>query len=231
MDKKKPFSPMQDQAKPKAASGAGAFLKNDVPLIRTALIVFGISLLLSGALVLLSSAVLSKWQGERNQAQAQRNQTREQYKQVGNEKREIEEFQSKFVQLRKRGFIGEEKRLEWLERIRQIQESRKLLPLTYEFSAQQPFQSDPSMPVSDFELRGSKMKLRMHLLHEMDLFNFLDDLKSSTFHTVQACTLKSPDTAPTEPLAARLLAECTLYWPTLGERSAEAGKPSKASTQ
>jgi hypothetical protein len=206
------------QAMDKNAPAERSFMKNDFPLIRKALIVLVISLLSGAALVGAGRAFLAKQQDGMNQAQAQRGDALSKRRQAETDKQEIHDYQPKFVTLRERGFVGEERRLDWIEHIKHIRESRKLLPITYEISAQQVFQVDPEVPIGDLELRGSKMKLRMDLLHEGDLLNFLDDLKRKGFYTVQECTIKRAGTEP-ESAHLPLVTECAVYWLTLSERA------------
>lgn len=211
-------NPKQDPAKDKNAPAERSFMKDDFPLLRKALIVLIASLLLSAALVVAGRAILLKQQDDMAQAQAQRNNANNKLHQAENDKQEIHDYQPKFVTLRERGFVGEERRLDWTEHIKQIRENRKLLPLSYEISAQQVFQVDPEVALGDLELRGSKMKLQMELLHEGDLFNFLDDLKHKGFYTVQECKVKRAGMEP-ESAHLPLAAECVIYWLTLGERA------------
>ena len=211
-------NPKQDPAKDKSAPTERSFMKDDLPLIRKALIVLVASLLLSAALVFAGKAILIKQQDNMNQAQAQRNDANSKLHQAENDKQEIHDYQPRFMTLRERGFVGEERRLDWIEHIKHIRENRKLLPITYEISAQQVFQAAPEISIGDLELRGSKMKLQMELLHEGDLFNFLDDLKHKGFYTVQECTVKRAGTEP-ESEHLPLAAGCVIYWLTLGERA------------
>lgn len=215
-----------------------SYLKDDFPFVRRALLVLGISLLLSAALIGISRAILLKQQDAMNRAQALRNDASNKLRQAETDKREIQDYQAKYMQLRERGFVGEERRLDWVEHIRHIQESRKFLPIAYAFSAQQPIQTDPGVLTGSLELRGSKMKLQADLLHELDLLNFMDDLKIKGLYTVQACTLKRTGTpalssvegAAETPQSPRLAAECTMYWLTLGERTdgqSETSQPGK----
>jgi len=204
-------------AQNKSAPAERSFMKDDFPLIRKALIVLVASLLLSAALVGAGRTILIKQQDGMSQAQAQRSDANNKRRQAENDKQEIQDYQPKFVTLRERGFIGEERRLDWMEHIQHIRESRKLLPITYEVSAQQVFRVGPEVPIDSLELRGSKMKLQMGLLHEGDLLNFLDDLKHKGFYTVQECKVKRAGTEP-ESAHLPLAAECVIYWLTLGER-------------
>ncbi len=196
-----------------------SFMKDDFPLIRKAVIVLVASLLSSAALVGAGRAILIKPQEAMNQVQAQRGDAIGKLRQAENDKREIQDYQPKYLRLREQGFVGEEKRLDWMEQIKSIRENRKLLPITYEISAQQAFQIDPEVSTGDLELRGSKMKLQMELLHEGDLLNFLDDLKRKGFYTAQECKIKRAGAEP-ESAHLPLAAECAIYWLTLGERAA-----------
>lgn len=215
-------NPKQDQAREK---GGRPFLRDDLPLIRKALITLGVSLALSAAAIGASQTTLHEFRDGMNLAQAQRNEARNKLLQAETERREILDYQPKYIALREREFIGEEKRLDWIEQIRQIREKRKLLPIVYEISAQRPIQANLPMPPLNLELRGSKIRLGMDLLHELDLLNFLDDLKSKGSYTVRECAVKRLAAPSESPRSPRLAAECTLYWLTLGERTASAGKP------
>lgn len=201
-----------------------SFMQDDFPLIRMALIVLVASLLASAALVGASRAFQTRQRDDMAQAQAQRNDADNKLRQAKIDKQEIQEYQSRYLRLRGRGFVGEEKRLDWMEQIKSIRESRKLLPITYEISAQQVFQVDPEVSIGDLELRGSKIKFQMDLLHEGYLLNFLDDLSGKGFYTVQECTVKRVGAEPVNSQSPRLTAECALYWLTLGERTGSHGE-------
>jgi len=214
----------QGPAKDKKAPAERSFMKNDFPLIRKALIVLIASLLSSAALVGAGSALLTKQQEGMNQAQAQLSDALNKRRQAENDQQEIQDYQPKYLTLRAKGFVGEEKRLDWMEQIKAIRESRKLLPITYEISARQVFQVDPGVSIGNLELRGSKIKLQMDLLHEGDLLNLLDDLKHKGFYTAQECTVKRVGTEPVNSQSPRLTAECALYWLSLGERTGSHGE-------
>lgn len=134
------------------------------------------------------------------------------------EKEEIRLFQPQFVELRRRGLVGPERRLDWVEAIRQIQEQRRLLPLTYEIEVQQPYRLETALPTGDYALLGSRMALHMDLLHELDLLNFLADLRLAGTFAVQDCSIRRA-AGVTSPVAGAvaptLNADCTLNWLTL----------------
>jgi hypothetical protein len=200
--------------------------RNDVDFVRKAFITLGICVLFGAALVGASQFILHKLRATGMQLQVQRDDALARFTQAETEKGEIRDYQPHFMQLRARGFFGEEKRLDLIEHIRRIHDNRKLLPINYEISPQQPFQLEPTILTPDLELRSSKIDLQMNLLHEMDLFNFLDDLKNMAFYTSQTCTIKRLETVSQTALTPHLTAECTLYLISLGEHTQD--DPSKA---
>lgn len=134
---------------------------------------------------------------------------------IETEKREMHKFQPHFLRLLDAGLVGDEKRLEWTESIRRIQAQRRLLPISFEFEPQQAVQMSAPMALADYQLRASRMHLHLDLLHEMDLFNFLGDLRARSLFTVQDCKIKRSDAPVDSVTTPRLLADCTLNWVTL----------------
>ncbi|MGZ3237675.1 MAG: hypothetical protein ACXU8A_09905 [Burkholderiaceae bacterium] len=220
MDQNKPSAPQKQNAENAAIPSSSILVtRNDIDFIRKALITLGVSIVFSAALVGVSRMILHKLQGTGVQLQAQQEEVRRRFTIAATEKEEIRDYQPKFLQLRARGFFGEEKRLDLIEHIRHIHDNRKLLPLNYEISAQQPFQLEPTTLTPDLELRSSKIVLQMDMLHEMDLFNFLTDLKGKAFFTTQTCTIKRAESNMQLALTPRLAAECTLYLLSVGEHA------------
>ncbi len=216
----KTTSPASNNAAPvKSAASTRVIAETEYHFLRKALLALGVSILLTASLISISRMVLIKLRATENQLQIQRDEIHSRDSMARTETTEIRDFQAKFIQLRERGFVGEEKRLDWIEHIKHIHASRKLLPLTYEISAQLPFQVDPALLPPTLELRASKVTLHLDLLHEMDLFNFLDDLKSKTFYAAQACTINRTQVVALDyALTPSLSADCTLHWLTIGER-------------
>jgi hypothetical protein len=229
----KPQAKGGNQTKPKEVPRARSFLRDDFPFIRNASITLLVCILIAAALVSGSEYMFKKEIQAKAAVQPIYDQAREKYLRAENEKREIHDFQPKYKQLIAKGFIGEEKRLDWMEGIKRIQAERALPPIEYEISAQQPFQEDPTLETGALELRASKMAVKMSLLHEVDLLDFLDDLKSTQAYALHDCNIKRARFNIQDKLASRLYAECSLYWITLGRRAgADGDNPSPtAATQ
>jgi hypothetical protein len=210
----------------KDVSHTRSFMRDDFPAIRMACIIFLICTLSGAALVAGSQYLVQERLDAENQAQAQDNQTREKRRQAENEKHEILDFQPKYQQLASQGIIGAEKRLDWIEKIQSVQKKDGLQPINYDIAEQQVFQVDPTIDTGSLELRGSKMLVKMNLLHEVDLLAFFDDLKSGQFYDLQRCTItRLPDVEPGK-FAPLLSADCTLYWITIGKRGGDNPDPS-----
>lgn len=138
------------------------------------------------------------------------------------EELEIKQKIARFTELEARGILGEEERLNWVEQIRRIKTERKLYEIQYEISPQHPI-SQTMLPGTSgsFEFYASPMQLRMDLLHEEDLLNFLSDL-GRAIHAhirVDKCSVerqhKTEADARTGP---QLRAECALHLITARER-------------
>jgi hypothetical protein len=215
----------QNPAAAKNVNLPHSFFRNDFPIIRKASITFGVCVLSATLLIGGSQFLLSKQEASNLQAQSELSQAKGKYTAAANEKDEIRNFQPKYIQLTRRGFVGEEKRLDVIEAVHSIQENRQLLPITYEIFPQQIFQIDPSIQTGELELRGSKLVVRMGLLHEMDILTLLTDLSGKGMFSPQACFIKPNEGAKIASLSAQLQAECTLYWITMGRRAPADGAP------
>lgn len=197
-----------------AARAQSAAWHANFMLLRRALFTFVLALLACGALLGSSAALLQDRQALLSQARQLHAAGAARLRRVEADRLDILQYQARFTELQGTNLIGEERRLDWIEAIRQIQSARKLLPVAYEFEAQQPFRIDGEVDTGDYQMLGSKMKLHMALLHEMDLLYFLDDLRSSGFFALQDCSIKRLASDPGRP--ANLAADCTLNWLTLG---------------
>lgn len=188
---------------------------NEFALIRTAVLTLVAALTISATFVLLSDLNKQETIEHAERAQRNRDAAYSLYAQVDQEKRDIRNFQQRYVQLRQRGLVGDERRLEWLDTMRRAQAQLKLPPLSYEIEPQQVVQLETPLDLGEFQLRGSRMHLHMELLHELDLFNFFQELRENSYAVVQDCSIKRLGVVAGTPGAPTLGADCTLNWITL----------------
>ncbi|HMM74292.1 MAG TPA: hypothetical protein PJ986_01200 [Gammaproteobacteria bacterium] len=153
------------------------------------------------------------------------------YLSVDQDERAIAEHYPHFVDLYRRGVIGDEHRLSWVEALRGAAADLALPALSYDVEAQQPYQPDYPLATGAFDVRVSRMHLSAGLLHEGDLESLLEELarRAEGLYSVRACDLRR--SAGEARPGARLVADCLLEWYTLELRgshidlAAEEGGP------
>jgi hypothetical protein len=118
-----------------------------------------------------------------------------------------------YEQMRQRGVVGEQSRLDWIESIARIKNDRKLFEIRYNFDAQRPLDYPGLVATSAADFVVSRLKLDMLLLHEGDLMNFLADLQAGikAHVSVRNCTVTRIERGAASgatTLQPRLRAEC-----------------------
>jgi hypothetical protein len=215
-------NPAVDKNKAGTAAPGNTFLRVDFPVIRNATLLFVFSLLLGTALVTGTQYLQDDRQNALNQAQAMENSSHDSYRLAEIEKSEVHDFQPKYQQLVQDGFIGTERRLDWIDSIAAVQKRAGLEPVTYDIAEQAVFLVDPQIDTGTMELHGSQMHFTMNLLHEMDLLRFLNGIQGDQITGMHKCVIKRWSNAAPAELAPHLQAECSLYWITLGNHAADA---------
>jgi len=132
---------------------------------------------------------------------------------VSEEEREIRDNLIDYERMREQGMLGDQNRIDWIESIARIKNSRKLFEIKYRIDAQRPLEYPGVVPASGAEFVVSRMRLDMLLLHENDLLDFLGDLQAAkrAFVSVRQCLVTRLDRgAPVSGSAMqpRLRADC-----------------------
>jgi len=198
----------------KLPPGAGQRLAMPA-IVAAALIAGGV------AAVLLTQQLVRKAIAEQQAAATERQSAQDKLARATDEEREIRDRLVDYRKLLDRGVIGDERRLDWVERIAEIKAARKLFDVRYSIDAQRPVDYPGVAGGGDVEFLASSMKLDMSLLHEEDLFRFLDDLRNalSAHVVVRSCSLqRSERPAPERGLAPRLQASCDIDLVTIRDR-------------
>ncbi len=158
------------------------------------------------------------------QAMTRQAESRARLDRVHDDERKIRAKISIYQELVRQGRTEPEKRLEWVETLRRIKESRRLLDLNYEISPQHPL--DEKAPATGgYDFLASPMKLDLPLLHEDDLLGLLADLSAQVqaLVSVKSCKIERSPADPQHPTAS-LKAHCEIDWITLQE-NVITGKP------
>lgn len=136
----------------------------------------------------------------------------------GSERENIVKFLPEYRRLMKRGFIGEEQRIDWIDDLRAIGLHYKLFPITYAIGTQQDYHPGFLPDTGHFRLHRSAMKFTLPLLHEQDLLTLLQALPAENNPPLMLrdCTIIRAAESR-EKLAPRLAADCELDWLTIAE--------------
>jgi hypothetical protein len=173
----------------------------------------------------ISQQMLIKARTDQAKAAADRQSAQNRLARATDEEREIREKLVDYRKLRSRGLIGGEQRADWVDRIAQIKTARKLYDLKYTIEPQRPIDYPGIAGAGEVEFMASQMRVSLALLHEGDLFRFIDDLRAalSTHVVVRACTVSRIEGAAADRGAGpRLAADCTIDLVTIRDSKAKA---------
>ena len=187
--------------------------RDDLKRLRIPLAVAILLLALGAACLIASGYYLDEARTARDASRLSRVAAQERVSKVSEEERGIREDLVYYEQMRQRGIVGEQSRLDWIESITRIKNERKLFEIRYNFDAQRPLDYPGLVATSAAEFVVSRLKLDMLLLHEGDLLNFLADLQAGikAHVSVRNCTVTRIErgAAPgATTLQPRLRAEC-----------------------
>ena len=186
--------------------------------LRFPIIGLGAALILAGLLASYAEKYCKKY---RLALQAQQNvlaQARQKYQSSGQEKETITRFLPAYNQLLVSGFIGEERRIEWIENLRQVHHQNKLFNIDYSVGLQETYKPSFLPNMGNFRLNRSIMSVKLDMLHEGDLLALLDGLKEqATPFIVRDCEIKRPIGAGinSRDLTSNMQAACEIDWLTL----------------
>lgn len=102
------------------------------------------------------------------------------------ERKIILQYRDRYAALYRKGFVGKEQRLNWIDALRQASHDAQLFSADYQIGVRQPYTATPS-PASNasspaaaagqLAFYRSTMRLQMKLLHAGDLLQFFDLLQ------------------------------------------------------
>ena len=187
--------------------------RDDLKRLRMPLAAAIVLLALGAACLITSGYFLDAAKAAQGATKQSRVAAQERVSRVSEEEREIRDNLVYYEQMRQRGVVGEQSRLDWIESIARIKNERKLFEIKYNFEAQKPLDYPGLVATAGAEFVVSRLKLDMLLLHEGDLLNFLADLQASikAHVSVRSCNVirvergAAPSATSLQP---RLRAEC-----------------------
>jgi hypothetical protein len=139
----------------------------------------------------------------------------QQYLAVDENEKIIREYYPEFIALYKKGFVGREHRLNWIETLRASSERVKLPGLTYDISPQEEYSPEFGANLGRFALYSSTMKLNISMLHEGDLSRLIKDMNEHAegLFTITKCRfLRTSKKLIEKRDAKNITADCQLQW-------------------
>lgn len=194
---------------------------SDWKKLQTTLIILGV------VIATILSCITLAHQYQVAQAQALLNQqnqlsaARQRYQSSGLEKEMITEFLPQYQALINKGFVGEERRIEWVENLRQQHKNHKLFGIKYSIKQQEKYTPAFATNLGGFVLNRSIMQFELDMLHEGDLLQLTESLSGpdAAASILRDCeiTRLSESGALSPQLIPNLHAQCELDWLTLRE--------------
>ena len=136
----------------------------------------------------------------------------------GSERALITTYLPQYQRLMASGFVGEERRIEWVDALRVQQQRLNLFAIKYNIGQQEDYKPIFAADLGGFVMRRSVMKLDLDLLHEGDILYLISALaRSATPFMLRDCAISRLGTAQSQALVASLRAQCELDWLTVLE--------------
>jgi hypothetical protein len=178
-----------------------------------------LSLPIAGCLVLVIAGVVGAFAAERylretkklaEAVSAQRAEIQKRLASASEEEREIKASLQQYQALAARGMVGTENRLDWIDTVTAIKNERRLFDINYSIEPQKELDYPGFDPGGGVKFMVSRVKIRMLLLHEEDLLNFIDELarRGKPYLSVRSCDVRREGRGGGTTLSPRLRADC-----------------------
>jgi len=187
--------------------------RDDLKQLRAPLALAIVLIVAGAACLLMSDSYLDSVRKTRDASRATRVGAQERVLRVSEEEREIRENLIDYEQMRAQGMMSDQNRIDWIESIARIKNTRKLFEIKYRIEAQRALDYPGVVPIGGADFVVSRMRLDMLLLHENDLLDFLKDLQDArrAYVSVRQCVVTRIERSPAPnvtSLQPRLRADC-----------------------
>lgn len=199
--------------------------KSDFIHLKWSLLAFTLSVAVGGSTIWLSTAYESAARKAREAAQEQIREAGNMFDAAQSDLKNMSTYAMEYASLIDRRIVGGERRLDWIEGLEKLHLQHRVIDFKYTIAPQQPYIPAPALNTGDLEISLSGLNLQIDLLHEMQLFEFFEALRSDLHGRliVDHCTLEratTTDTPSTPNIGAQLKADCAGGWVTLKNRNA-----------
>ena len=205
------------------------YSKADLPHIKWGLLAFLLVLVAGSIIIVASENFIAQAQRDQRNAKRQLDEARKQLATAKEDHENMQAYTLEYDALMKRNIIGNDQRLEWIEGLEKIQKHDFLpgfLEFKYAITPQKPYVPAPPLDSGNFELNLSGMTLQLDMLHEEQLIDFFNAMRTDIngWFLIDHCSLErtnAPADADDFGIAHKLKAECGGGWFTLKNRNAK----------
>ncbi len=197
---------------------------SDLQLMRGSLAAIFASGLLSSVIIFASSQYANHNQETLRTAQSQMNDARNRLTAARQDQENLSIYSTEYGLLQKQNIIGDDHRLDWIEGLEKLRDQNLTVDFRYNISPQIIYAPQPAIDSGNFDIHYSETKLQFDLLHEGQLLNYFDALRSQIKGRFQleGCAMQriamSQNTGT--PTSAHIKADCVGGWITLKNRNA-----------
>lgn len=139
----------------------------------------------------------------------------------------IEQYKTKYEWLRTKGIIESENRLSWINAMESAVNKKLITSVQYKIGKQELYKDSALASVfPDIEVFISSMSIDMELLHEVDLYSFINELNKSAkgLFEIKSCelsaTTKTAEAILESMTDRNLKARCNINWYNIRPRGA-----------
>ncbi|MDH3435600.1 MAG: hypothetical protein OEN48_01230 [Betaproteobacteria bacterium] len=188
----------------------------DLQALKNPLLVLFAVLLLAAGAVYSTEQLKASSQRQLAQQQARLNEARTRLQKSGDEKDIIVRYRDAFQSLQRVGFLGEEKRINWLDGLRLANQQADLFGVDYQISARKRYRYAASLNPGEIVLLESVMRLKFRLLHEEDINRFFDLLARQNVgvFNLDQCDMRRINTGGVIRYQPNVTADCEVSWIT-----------------
>ena len=149
---------------------------------------------------------------------------RSRYRTIDGQRRLIETWLPAFRELQASGIIGEERRLAWIETLREAAARVRLPSLRYRIERRTAYETGLELEAGTHRPFSTVVHLEMGLLHEGDFERLIRELaaRDAGLHHIERCDVqRAGPSFAMRPGAVNLTAKCDLRWITLARVEAQ----------
>ena len=195
----------------------------DWAAMRGAVAVFVLALVLGGAALVGAVRFHEETALDYGRQKKKLESIRSRYQTIDEQRRLIETWLAPFRELQAAGIVGQERRLEWIEALREVAARVKLPSLRYRIERRGVHETGLALDTTTWRSFSTVVRIEAGLLHEGDFERLVRELeiRGAGLHRIERCDIRrtGPDFVM-RPGAVNLTAECDLRWITLARTEA-----------